>query len=311
MRLRWRSVSRAGTTSNSMVVADSASRMRLPGASSPRRVRRYTGRPSPARLRALPALVPPRVCQSRVANCMCGTGSGRWSSITSVFHDTGPAMKMGRMDAIMASRGAVSWPTIDWSCTRILRAGRDDPADFLKFGDDPGGRIHYGVGRIDRLGNARGGVGHGAECVEGLQENLAVGPVPRVDDRQHGRPRLRHERHSDGHRIRRVGRHRRRADGVARGVSQARAAEPRPRRIAGAPHRERHRSEGSVVMHWLVLLISAVLEAVWATALGMSDGFSRPVPTVVFAVGVTLSMLGLGWAMREIPIGTAYAVWTG
>lgn len=64
-------------------------------------------------------------------------------------------------------------------------------------------------------------------------------------------------------------------------------------------------------MHWLVLLISAVLEAVWATALGMSDGFSRPVPTVVFAVGVTLSMLGLGWAMREIPIGTAYAVWTG
>lgn len=64
-------------------------------------------------------------------------------------------------------------------------------------------------------------------------------------------------------------------------------------------------------MHWLVLLISAVLEAVWATALGDSDGFTRRVPVVVFFVGVTLSMLGLGYAMRDIPIGTAYAVWTG
>lgn len=64
-------------------------------------------------------------------------------------------------------------------------------------------------------------------------------------------------------------------------------------------------------MHWLVLLISAVLEAVWATALGDSGGFTRPVPVVVFLVGVTLSMLGLGYAMRDIPIGTAYAVWTG
>jgi len=64
-------------------------------------------------------------------------------------------------------------------------------------------------------------------------------------------------------------------------------------------------------MHWLVLLISAVLEAVWATALGDSEGFTRPVPVAVFLVGVTLSMLGLGYAMRDIPIGTAYAVWTG
>jgi quaternary ammonium compound-resistance protein SugE len=62
---------------------------------------------------------------------------------------------------------------------------------------------------------------------------------------------------------------------------------------------------------WLVLLASAVLEAVWATALGLSDGFSRPVPTLVFAVTATLSMLGLGWAIRTIPLGTAYAVWVG
>ena len=62
---------------------------------------------------------------------------------------------------------------------------------------------------------------------------------------------------------------------------------------------------------WLVLLVSAVLEAVWATALGMSNGFSRPGPTLVFAVTATLSMLGLGWAIRTIPLGTAYAVWVG
>jgi quaternary ammonium compound-resistance protein SugE len=62
---------------------------------------------------------------------------------------------------------------------------------------------------------------------------------------------------------------------------------------------------------WLILLASAVLEAVWATALGLSDGFSRPLPTLVFAVAATLSMAGLGLAVRRIPLGTAYAVWVG
>lgn len=62
---------------------------------------------------------------------------------------------------------------------------------------------------------------------------------------------------------------------------------------------------------WLILLASAVLEAVWATALGLSDGFTRPLPTVVFAVTATLSMAGLGLAVKSIPLGTAYAVWVG
>ncbi|WP_284752917.1 multidrug efflux SMR transporter [Arthrobacter sp. efr-133-R2A-120] len=62
---------------------------------------------------------------------------------------------------------------------------------------------------------------------------------------------------------------------------------------------------------WAVLLASAVLEAVWATALGLSDGFSQAVPTVVFAVTATLSMIGLGIAVKWIPLGTAYAVWVG
>lgn len=64
-------------------------------------------------------------------------------------------------------------------------------------------------------------------------------------------------------------------------------------------------------MAWLVLVVSGVLEAVWATALGRSDGLTRLGPSVVFVVSVVLSMLGLGYAMRELPVGTAYAVWVG
>ncbi|MFW5419262.1 multidrug efflux SMR transporter [Nocardiopsis sp. CNT-189] len=64
-------------------------------------------------------------------------------------------------------------------------------------------------------------------------------------------------------------------------------------------------------MPWIALLVSAVFEAVWATALGMSEGFSRPVPTAVFLLALAVSMVGLGWAAKYIPIGTAYAVWVG
>ncbi|UWF77031.1 MULTISPECIES: DMT family transporter [Microbacterium] len=64
-------------------------------------------------------------------------------------------------------------------------------------------------------------------------------------------------------------------------------------------------------MAWVVLIISGVLEAVWATALGKSEGLSRLWPSVVFFAGLILSMLGLAWAMRDIPTGTAYAVWVG
>jgi quaternary ammonium compound-resistance protein SugE len=64
-------------------------------------------------------------------------------------------------------------------------------------------------------------------------------------------------------------------------------------------------------MSWLVLVVSGVLEAVWATALGRSEGLSRLVPSVVFAVALVLSMVGLAYAMRELPVGTSYAVWVG
>ncbi len=64
-------------------------------------------------------------------------------------------------------------------------------------------------------------------------------------------------------------------------------------------------------MAWLVLVLSAVLEAVWATALSQSNGLTEPVPSVVFLVATVLSVVGLGWAMKSIPTGTAYAAWTG
>lgn len=64
-------------------------------------------------------------------------------------------------------------------------------------------------------------------------------------------------------------------------------------------------------MAWGVLLVSAVLEAVWATALGRSDGFTSPGWTVIFIVALIASMAGLGLAMKQIPISIAYAIWTG
>ena len=64
-------------------------------------------------------------------------------------------------------------------------------------------------------------------------------------------------------------------------------------------------------MHWFVLILSGVLEAVWATALATSDRFRRPLPTIVFAVALAASMAGLAYAMTGLPTGTAYAVWVG
>lgn len=64
-------------------------------------------------------------------------------------------------------------------------------------------------------------------------------------------------------------------------------------------------------MAWLVLVVSGVLEAVWATALGRSEGFSRLAPSIVFGIALALSMAGLAYAMRELPVGTSYAVWVG
>ena len=64
-------------------------------------------------------------------------------------------------------------------------------------------------------------------------------------------------------------------------------------------------------MPWVVLMVSAVLEAVWATALGETEQFTNLPATGVFLVALIFSMIGLARSARSIPIGTAYAIWTG
>jgi quaternary ammonium compound-resistance protein SugE len=66
-----------------------------------------------------------------------------------------------------------------------------------------------------------------------------------------------------------------------------------------------------VVMPWIVLVVSGMFEAVWAVALGRSEGFTRLWPSVVFVSALIVSMAGLAYAMRTLPVGTSYAIWVG
>jgi quaternary ammonium compound-resistance protein SugE len=64
-------------------------------------------------------------------------------------------------------------------------------------------------------------------------------------------------------------------------------------------------------MAWLALVVSGGLETVWAAALAQSRGFTRPGPSILFGVALILSMAGLAYALRAIPVGTGYLVWVG
>lgn len=64
-------------------------------------------------------------------------------------------------------------------------------------------------------------------------------------------------------------------------------------------------------MAWFVLIVSGAFEAVWATALGMSDGLRKLGPSVVFFATLAISMAGLAYAMKTLPTGTSYAIWVG
>lgn len=81
---------------------------------------------------------------------------------------------------------------------------------------------------------------------------------------------------------------------------------PTPRRVI--THVREHLTDNAA---WAVLLLSAALEATWATALGASQGFTHLGPTLLFALTAPASMIGLSLGMLRIPVGTAYAVWTG
>lgn len=64
-------------------------------------------------------------------------------------------------------------------------------------------------------------------------------------------------------------------------------------------------------MDWFVLVLPGVVETTWAVALGKSNGLTALLPTAAFVICRVLSMLGLSYASKTIPMGTAYAVWTG
>ena len=62
---------------------------------------------------------------------------------------------------------------------------------------------------------------------------------------------------------------------------------------------------------WLIVLIAGLLETGWALGLKYSDGFSKPVPSILTILGAVASFWLLSIAMKELPVGTAYAVWVG
>lgn len=64
-------------------------------------------------------------------------------------------------------------------------------------------------------------------------------------------------------------------------------------------------------MAWLVLVVAGLFEVVWAFSMKQSEGFTRLWPTVVTLAAMLVSFGLLAWAMRLLPLGTAYTVWTG
>ena len=64
-------------------------------------------------------------------------------------------------------------------------------------------------------------------------------------------------------------------------------------------------------MPWLLLLLAGIAEIGWAVGLKYTHGFTRPLPTTLTVAAMAVSIVLLGLAVRNLPIGTAYAVWTG
>lgn len=64
-------------------------------------------------------------------------------------------------------------------------------------------------------------------------------------------------------------------------------------------------------MSWVILVLAGLLEVCWAVGLKFSEGFSRPIPTILTVLAMALSMFLLGISVKHLPIGTAYAIWVG
>jgi quaternary ammonium compound-resistance protein SugE len=64
-------------------------------------------------------------------------------------------------------------------------------------------------------------------------------------------------------------------------------------------------------MSWIILFFAGLFEICWAVGLKYTDGFTRPIPTLLTVGAMIVSLALLGLAMKELPLGTAYAIWTG
>lgn len=64
-------------------------------------------------------------------------------------------------------------------------------------------------------------------------------------------------------------------------------------------------------MKWIILAVAGGLEVEWAVAMKYSEGFTRPLPTILTIIGYIASAVFLSMALRHLPLGTAYAIWTG
>ncbi|MGI6535774.1 MAG: DMT family transporter [Eggerthellaceae bacterium] len=64
-------------------------------------------------------------------------------------------------------------------------------------------------------------------------------------------------------------------------------------------------------MEWIFLLLAGASEVTWATAMKASEGFSKTGPAAITIIGLALSMIFLALALKNLPLGTAYAIWTG
>jgi len=66
-----------------------------------------------------------------------------------------------------------------------------------------------------------------------------------------------------------------------------------------------------ISLPWLALIFAGLLEVCWAVGLKYTDGFRKPLPSVLVIIAIAASMFLLSWAARTLPIGTAYAIWVG
>lgn len=64
-------------------------------------------------------------------------------------------------------------------------------------------------------------------------------------------------------------------------------------------------------MAWMILILAGLFETGWAISLKYSAGFTKPLPTTATVISMAISLVLLGLALRSIPLGTGYAVWTG